>query len=126
MNLLTSFIAILILTLLALGIAVNPGPVYVLTVMAPYAVFIIFLIGFIYRIIKWGKAPVPFRIPATCGQQKSLPWIKNNPVENPAGLPGVTARMAGEIFLFRSLFRNTDAAIVDGRPVFGSAKWLWY
>ena len=35
-------------------------------------------------------------------------------------------RMAEEIFLFRSLFRNTDVKIIDGRPVYGSAKWLWF
>jgi nitrate reductase gamma subunit len=34
--------------------------------------------------------------------------------------------MAEEIFLFRSLFRNTDVEIIDGRPVYGSAKWLWF
>ena len=33
--------------------------------------------------------------------------------------------MALEVFLFRSLFRNTDVAIVGQRPVYGSAKWLW-
>ncbi len=76
--------------------------------------------------INWAKSPVPFRIPTTCGQEKSLPWIKTNPLENPAGLWGVIGRMALEIFLFRSLFRNTDVEIIDGRPVYGSAKWLWF
>ena len=86
----------------------------------------VFLIGFIRRIILWGKSPVPFRIPTTCGQEKSLPWIKRNPLENPAGIPGVIGRMALEILLFRSLFRNCDMEIIDGRPVYGSANWLWF
>ncbi len=82
--------------------------------------------AFIYRIDKWARSPVPFRIPTTCGQGKSLPWIKTNPVENPAGSWGVIGRMAQEIFLFRSFFRNTHVEIIDGRPVYGSAKWLWF
>ena len=47
-------------------------------------------------------------------------------MESPSGLAGVIGRMALEVFLFRSLFRNTDVAIVGQRPVYGSAKWLWF
>jgi len=126
MNLLLSIIAVLILALLAIGIAMSQSLAYVLIVIAPYVVFVIFLAGFAFRLIKWGSAPVPFRIPTTCGQEKSLPWIKTNPLENPAGYWGVIGRMAQEIFLFRSLFRNTHMEIIDGRPVYGSAKWLWF
>ena len=126
MNLLLSIIAVLILALLATGIAISQSLAYVLIVIAPHVVFVIFLSGFAYRIIKWGSVPVPFRIPTTCGQEKSLPWVKNNPVENPAGIWGVIGRMAGEIFLFRSLFRNTKMQLIGGRPVYGSAKWLWF
>jgi len=125
-NLGLSIIAILFLTLLALGIAMNHSMAYLLTVIIPYAAFAVFLAGFVYRMMKWGSSPVPFCIPTTCGQEKSLPWIKTNPVENPAGFWGVVARMAQEIFLFRSLFRNTHVEIIDGRPVYGSAKWLWF
>ncbi len=126
MNLLISIIAILILILLALVIAISQSMVYALTLIIPYAAFVIFLAGVIYRIVKWWTTPVPFSIPTTCGQEKSLPWIKTNPVENPAWFWGVVARMAQEIFLFRSLFRNTDVEIIGGRPVYGSAKWLWF
>ena len=126
MNLLISLIAILILALLALGLAMSHSMIFILAVVLPYAAFAIFLCGVIYRLITWAKSPVPFRIPTTCGQGKSLPWIKTNPLENPAGFWGVIGRMAQEIFLFRSLFRNTHVEIIDGRPVYGSAKWLWF
>ena len=126
MNLLISVIAILVIALLAMGIAMSQAPAYILTGIIPYAAFAVFFCGFIYRIVKWAKSPVPFRIPTTCGQEKTLPWIKSNPVENPSGTCGVIGRMAGEIFLFRSLFRNTDVKMTGGRPVYGSAKWLWF
>ena len=126
MNLLMALIAILVLTLLALGIALSGGLVYLLTVILPYAAFVLFLAGFAYRIVKWAGAPVPFRITTTCGQGKSLPWIRTNPLESPSGLWSVIGRMALEIFLFRSLFRNTKVDILQKRPVYGSAKWLWF
>ena len=126
MNLLISIIAVLILMLLAMGMTMNHITIYFLTVIAPYAAFTVFMAGFVYRIISWAKSPVPFRIPTTCGQEKSLPWIKSSPLENPAGLPGVIGRMALEILLFRSLFRNSDVEIVGGRPVYSSNSWLWF
>lgn len=127
MNLLISVITVSVIALLAMGIAMSQTlSCYILTGIVPYAVFVIFLAGFIYRVIRWGMAPVPFRIPTTCGQEKSLPWVKYNPVENPSGTWGVIGRMAGEIFLFRSLFRNAKMQLIDGRPVYGSAKWLWF
>ncbi len=120
-----SLIIILMLAALPAGLS-TLGLSGFITNILPYIAIAVFLIGFVFRILLWAKSPVPFRIPATCGQGKSLPWIKTNPVENPSGPWGVIARMAQEIFLFRSLFRNTDVAIVDGRPVYGSAKWLWF
>ena len=97
-----------------------------LTTVVPGVALAIFVIGFIRRILLWAKSPVPFRIPTTCGQEKSLPWIKSAPFENPSGIPGVIGRMALEILLFRSLFRNSDVEIIDRRPVYGSTGWLWF
>jgi len=126
MNLLKSFIAVLILTLVALGVAYSASLTYLLTVVIPYAAFVVFMVGFVYRVVQWAKAPVPFRIPSTCGQEKSLPWIRTNPLDNPSCLWGVIGRMALEILLFRSLFRNTRVEILQKRPVYDSAKWLWF
>ncbi|MBI5116466.1 sulfate reduction electron transfer complex DsrMKJOP subunit DsrM [Candidatus Poribacteria bacterium] len=95
-------------------------------VVIPYAALAIFLVGVVYRILKWARSPVPFRIPTTCGQQKSLPWIKSNNLESPYNTAGVIGRMALEIFLFRSLFRNTKAELREGpRLIHMSDKWLW-
>lgn len=94
-------------------------------VIFPYAAFVIFVIGFIQRVVKWGKSPVPFRIPTTAGQQFSLPWIKYSKIDNPSTGLGVVLRMFFEIAFFRSLFRNTKADILNGRLYVGSNKWLW-
>jgi nitrate reductase gamma subunit len=96
-------------------------------VFLPYAAFAIFVGGVVARVVTWGKAPVPFRIPTTCGQQKSLPWIKHSSIENPTTATGVLKRMFLEIFLFRSLFRNTKAEYGTSGPklVYGSDKILW-
>ncbi len=94
-------------------------------VVIPYAAVVTFFIGLIYRVVKWGKSPVPFHIPTTCGQQKSLPWIKHNKLESPATGKEVFLRMVLEVLLFRSLFRNLKMQRSGDRVVYGSAKWLW-
>ena len=94
-------------------------------VVIPYAAALMFIGGFLYRVVEWGRSPVPFRIPTTCGQQKSLPWIKHSKLESPATTLEVIGRMALEVFLFRSLFRNLKTDLSDGQIVYGSSKWLW-
>ena len=79
----------------------------------PYIAIAIFIVGFIYRIYKWAQSPVPFRIPTTAGQQKSLDFIKQNKIENPSSKGGVFVRMALEVLVFRSLFRNSKAEVTD-------------
>jgi nitrate reductase gamma subunit len=95
-------------------------------VVVPYAAIAMFLMGISYRVVRWSLSPVPFRIPTTCGQQKSLPWIKAGWLESPYRTVGVVARMALEILLFRSLFRNTKAELRQGpRLTYGESKFLW-
>lgn len=95
-------------------------------VIVPSAAILTFLLGVAYRVLLWSRSPVPFRIPVTCGQQRSLPWIKAGWLESPSSTPGVVARMALEIGLFRSLFRNTRAELREGpRLVFAENKFLW-
>ncbi len=120
----------LIVVLLLAGLAFVGGQVASLRmlfgVIVPGAAIVIFLLGLIYRITLWARAPVPFRISTTCGQQKSLPWIKAGWLESPYTTLGVVVRMVLEVGLFRSLFRNTKAELRDGpRLVYGEDKFLW-
>ncbi len=126
MNALLSLIAVLVLIGLALLGVAGAGWRYLFGVIIPYAAIATFIVGFVYRILKWARSSVPFRIPTTAGQQKTLPWIKNNNLESPHNIWGVIGRMALEILFFRSLFRNTKAELRQGpKLVYGSAKWLW-
>ncbi|OGW07015.1 MAG: menaquinol oxidoreductase [Nitrospinae bacterium RIFCSPLOWO2_01_FULL_39_10] len=103
-------------------------------VLIPYMALITFIIGIIYRVVKWGLSPVPFCIPTTCGQQESLPWIKQDKLENPSNTLGVIGRMALEVLFFRSLFRNLKFEVGAANPaemknesrvIYSSDKWLW-
>jgi nitrate reductase gamma subunit len=101
-------------------------------IVLPYAAFVIFFVGIIYRIVLWARSPVPYRIPTTAGQQKTLQWIKPASLENPHNTWGVLGRMALEILAFRSLFRNLRSELrkdpetpASGRLVYWSSKWLW-
>lgn len=97
-------------------------------IVIPYACFLVFLIGVIYKIVYWAKSPVPYKITTTCGQQKSLPWIRRglkDKLESPSSGFWVVLRMFVEIVFFRSLFRNLRADLHGKRLIYGSAKWLW-
>jgi len=97
-------------------------------IVIPYLAVLAFLAGFVYKVLGWASSAVPFRIPTTCGQQKSLPWIKQNCIDNPDTSKGVCVRMVLEIFLFRSLFRNTKAAFNRNESNRLSYSWeifLW-
>ncbi|MBU0674440.1 MAG: sulfate reduction electron transfer complex DsrMKJOP subunit DsrM [Proteobacteria bacterium] len=126
MRILKSLGIVLVLMLVAyLGAAVPGGPA-LFGVVFPWLAFLIFVGGFISKVVGWAKSPVPFRIPTTCGQANSLPWIKQNKLDCPSTTMGVIGRMLLEIFAFRSLFRNTRAEIHDGpKLVYGSSKYLW-
>ncbi|TAL24106.1 MAG: menaquinol oxidoreductase [Nitrospirae bacterium] len=125
MKILFPFFAVIALILLAFAGIKTANMQFLFGVVIPYAALGIFTLGVIYRVVKWGTSPVPFRIPTTCGQQKSLPWIKQNKIENPSGSLGVIIRMALEVLVFRSLFRNLKTELKEGKVVYGWEKWLW-
>jgi len=126
MNILISLILVSGLLLVGM-IGAQAGLHFLIGTVAPYLAIAVFLVGIVYRIIDWARSPVPFRIPTTCGQQKSLPWIKPSRLDNPTTTAGVVGRMALEVLLFRSLFRNTRTELHRDlrRVVFGPDKWLW-
>ena len=122
-----AFFAVIALTLIAFIGVKAAGLHFLFGVLIPYAALATFIVGIVYRVLFWwGSSPVPFCIPTTCGQEKSLPWIKQNKLENPSSTLGVIGRMALEVLLFRSLFRNVKTQLYDGtKLVYGEAKWLW-
>jgi nitrate reductase gamma subunit len=120
-----SFFAVAVLVLVALFGVEAAHLNYLFGVIIPYAAFAIFIVGIIYRFLKWAARPVPFRIPTTAGQGKSLPWIKQNKIDNPSTALGAFVRMIFEVLLFRSLFRNTRTELRGPILSYASAKWLW-
>mgnify|MGYP001037786231 FL=1 len=121
-----SLIAVLLLFLIAYVGVAAVGLEVLFGIIIPYAAIVVFTIGFIYRIVGWARSPVPFRIPTTCGQQKSLPIFKQAKIDNPSTKGNVVIRMILEIVLFRSLFRNTKMKVKEGGKLFyGYELWLW-
>ncbi len=118
----------LALVLVLIGIAFG-GATFVPAVFAiavPYAAIVIFLVGITLHIVTWARSPVPFKIPSVCGQQRSLPWIRQQGLESPFTRWQVVERMALEILLFRSLFRNTRSVLTrNQRLVYQPDKTLW-
>ena len=104
-------------------------------VVVPYLAILLFVEGFVYRLITWARSPVPFRIPTTASQGRTLPWIERDlgtRFDNPATFKDLVGRMALEVFAFRSLFRNLRTELrkdpdnpEGARLIHWSYKWLW-
>jgi len=126
MKIVLPLVAVIVLVVLALAGVKVAGMHFLFGVVIPYVAIVVFIGGFIYRVIKWSMSPVPFCIPTTGGQMKSFPWIKQNKLDNPSSTLGVIGRMALEVFAFRSLFRNTKTELREGPQLsYGSEKFLW-
>ena len=111
----------------------SSGLTAIFGVVLPYVAVCVFLIGIVRKMVYWAKSPVPFAIPTTGGQEKSLDFIKHEKYDCPSNGWELTVRMFLEVFLFRSLFRNTSACVVENDPVtkgprvsYYSSKWLWF
>ena len=98
----------------------------VFAVVIPYAAILFFICGFIYRIVRWASAPVPFSIATVSGQQKSLSWIKASSVDSPSTTLGVIGRLALETLVFRSLVKNEKVELQEPqRLLFKASTLLW-
>ncbi len=121
-----SLILVIALFLIAYAGVEVAGLQIVFGIIVPYVAVAIFLWGFVSKILGWANSAVPFRIPTTAGQQKSFDWIRQNKIDNPSTTGGVVVRMALEILVFRSLFRNTKMALHKGAKLIYSWEiWLW-
>ena len=120
-----SFIAVIVLFLIAwAGTAI--GLEVVFGIIIPYLALLMFIVGFFYKVLSWSRSAVPFRIPTTGGQQKSLPWVKHSKFDSPTAQWQVVVRMALEVLAFRSLFRNTRMRLKEGSKVsYQLELFLW-
>jgi nitrate reductase gamma subunit len=95
-------------------------------IFIPYVAVLLFVVGFICRVLKWASSPVPFHIPTVSGQQKSLSWIKADNIDSPYTTGGVVKRLALEILLFRSLLKNEKVELeAPQRILFRTSTLLW-
>ena len=121
-----SLVAVLVLVGIALVGVGGLGLKVLFGVIIPYAAVLTFFAGVVYRVVDWARSPVPFCIPTTCGQEKSLAWIKPNKIDNPCSTGAVVLRMIFEVLTFRSLFRNMKLDYRQGPKIrYSSEKFLW-
>ncbi|MFP3981153.1 MAG: sulfate reduction electron transfer complex DsrMKJOP subunit DsrM [Desulfobacterales bacterium] len=121
-----SLIAVVVLGLIAYAGVEAAGLDVLFGVVIPYLALIVFLIGFANKVLDWTKSAVPFKIPTTLGQQKSLDWVRHNRFDSPYTTAQVVVRMLLEILLFRSLFKNTRVGFGKGQRIaYKWVIWLW-
>jgi nitrate reductase gamma subunit len=126
MGLWYSISGILLLILLVVIGTEGIGLYSFFAIFIPYVAVLLFVVGFIYRVLKWASSPVPFHIPTVSGQQKSLSWIKADNINSPYTTGGVVKRLALEILLFRSLLKNEKVELeAPQRILFRTSTLLW-
>ncbi len=126
MNVLSALVAVVVLVALGYVGGQVDGLRMVFGAVLPYVAIVTFLAGITLRVLRWSAVPVPFKIPTTSGQQRSLPWIRQARLDSPFTKLEVVGRMLLEVLFFRSLFRNSKVELRDGpRLVYGEEKWLW-
>ncbi len=99
---------------------------YVIGVILPYVAFIIFIVGTIHRIVNWAKCAQPLKITTPAGQAKSFNFIRRtiwDRIDSPFTKWETFIRMILEVFLFRSLFRNTKYYVEKQKQ--NDTRWLW-
>ncbi|MCC7461773.1 MAG: sulfate reduction electron transfer complex DsrMKJOP subunit DsrM [Gammaproteobacteria bacterium] len=117
----------LVLLLAALG-ALAAGwtaTTVLVAVVLPYVAWLTLVAGLCYRVWLWARTPVPFRIPTTSGQQRSLPWLRRAPIDNPDSGAAAAVRVVIEMLLFRSLLFNNRPRLASGRLSFIPTLGLW-
>ena len=117
--------AVLALAIAGASAGAVPGGTAAITVVLPYIACFTLVAGVAWRVWQWAASPVPYRIPTTCGQQRSLEWIRAAPFDNPDTGVMAAVRVVIEALTFRSLLRNSRAHVSAGRLEFSEARLLW-
>ncbi|MDE3116195.1 MAG: sulfate reduction electron transfer complex DsrMKJOP subunit DsrM [Pseudomonadota bacterium] len=125
MNALAAAAVVLVLALAGAFAGAVPGGTAAVTVVIPYVAFLTLVVGVAWRVSQWAATPVPYRIPTTCGQQRSLPWIVTAPIDHPDTGRMAALRVAIEALAFRSLLRNSRAHVRGNRLEFSEERLLW-
>jgi nitrate reductase gamma subunit len=116
---------LLLILLVVIGIE-GIGLYSFFAIFIPYVAVLLFIVGFVYRVLRWASSPVPFHIPTISGQQRSLSWIKADNIDSPNTTGGVVKRLALEILLFRSLLKNEKVELeAPQRILFRTSTLLW-
>jgi nitrate reductase gamma subunit len=85
------------------------------------------VVAFVWKVGRWMRAPVPFRIPLTLGQQKGAGCAARDRTGNPHSTSEVLLRVFLDGVLFRPLFRATPTAPMVGRGLsHGMGRSLWF
>jgi len=79
-----------------------------------YVAFGIFVIGTLYRVVRWANIPVPVKITLT----------GRGYLDNPQSKLAAALRVAAEVLLFRSLFRNTKYNLETHKISSNRILWL--
>ena len=107
-------------------VATGLGDLWTLVLLPLSLAPLVVLVLFIDKVAGWMRAPVPFRVPLTVGQQRGLPSLPRRGCDNPHTWRELAGRAVLDLVLWRPLFRATPTAPGLGRGLpHGMARSLW-
>lgn len=101
------------------------GPRWPMVFLPVVLAAVLAVVGFAFKVVRWLRAPVPFRVPLTVGQQHGLATLGHAATGSPHRAPEVWLRVVLDVLLFRPLLRPTPSATLLGRGLSRGAGWLW-
>jgi nitrate reductase gamma subunit len=85
-----------------------------------------FLLPLGWKLVRWMRAPIPFHVPLTTGQQRSLSTLPRRRFDSPHSPCETFGRAVLDLLCFRPLARATPSAThLSPELAHGLGRWLW-
>lgn len=122
----SALLAVSLLCAIAVLCAPSLGSMAIFALTLPAFAALFFVVGFSWKVARWMRAPIAFRIPLTTGQHRGLSSIAPDRFRAPHTAWEVLVRGLLDIVLFRPLLRVTPSVHLHARGLSAySGRLLW-
>jgi nitrate reductase gamma subunit len=122
----SALLAVSLLCAIAVFCVPSIGSVATVAMATPAFAALFFVVGFSWKVARWMRAPIAFRIPLTAGQHSGLSSTTPDRFRAPHTAWEVLVRVLFDVVLFRPLLRVTPSVHLHGRQLSGySGRLLW-
>jgi len=122
----SALLAVSLLCAIAAFCAPSIGSMATVSLALPALAALFFVVGFSWKVARWMRAPIAFRIALTTGQHRGLASTAPDRFRAPHAAWEVLVRVLLDVVLFRPLLRATPSVHLHGRGLSThSGRLLW-